>query len=347
MSTDVSIDLLDRAQAGDRQAFDRLVCGYRRELHVYCYRYLGSFAEAEDVLQETLLSAWRGLPGFERRASLRTWLYRIATSRCVDAARSNRPQAPWIDAAGRAEALSPPQPTRLGRLFWLEPYPDELLAELPDSAPGPDARIEKAESVSLAFITALQVLTPRQRAAVILRDVLDFSAIEAAAIVGTTVESLTSALKRARATLARHRRTDPPRPPGAGSALEQRTVRRLVSAFEAGDVAALVRLLTDDVQLTMPPLPFEYDGPQLAGAFLAATALRPGWRCRLLPTRANGQPAFGFYARDPDGGAFRTVGLLAVTLDGARVCALTRFDPRVLERFGLPARLAETGDHRR
>jgi RNA polymerase sigma-70 factor (TIGR02960 family) len=340
VGTEMSLDLLDRAQDGDRQAFDQLVAPHRRELHVFCYRYLGSFTEAEDALQETLLAAWQGLARFERRASLRTWLYRIATSRCLDAARATRRRSSAPEPAPMHEALSPPEPTRLGRMHWLEPYPDALLESLPDPAPGPQARVERAESVSLAFVTALQLLTPGQRVAVILRDVLGFPAAEAAAVAGTSVESLTSALKRGRATLERERRRGStsaiPRP---ASALERETVGRLVTAFEAGDVSALVSLLSDDVRMTMPPLPLEYDGPVLAGEFLAATAMRPGWRCRLLPTRANGQPAFGLYARDPRDGSFHTIGLMAVTLDGDRVCALTRFDPRVLPWFGLPDEL--------
>src|SRR5580700_4274365 len=211
----VTTDLLDRAQAGDADAFARLVGPYRRELQVHCYRLLGSAADAEDALQETLLSAWQGLPAFEGRASIRTWLYRVATSRCIDALRSGRRRS--VPVTSPPEGLMPPEPTRLGEVLWLEPYPDDLLTGIADRAPGPEARYESAESISLAFITALQLLPPRQRAAIILRDVLGFRASETAQLLSTTEESVTSALKRARAALDRHQppaqRSDPPPPP--------------------------------------------------------------------------------------------------------------------------------------
>ena len=213
-----AMDLLARAQAGDGEAFGQLVDPYRRELQVHCYRILGSVQDAEDALQDTLLSAWQGLAGFEGRASVRTWLYHVATSRCLDALRSAS-RRPLMSAP--PPGLDPPEPTRLGEVLWLEPYPDVLLEGLPDSAPGPDARFEALESVSLAFITALQLLPPRQRAVLILRDVLGFHASETAQILDTTQESVTSALKRARASLQqrqppagsrnRPRRLTPPR----------------------------------------------------------------------------------------------------------------------------------------
>src|SRR5262245_37507249 len=184
----MTADLLARAQAGDGDAFGQLVDPYRRELQVYCYRFLGSVADAEDALQDTLLSAWQGLAGFEGRASVRTWLYRVATSRCLDALRSARRRPPTSPPP--AQGLEPPEPTRLGRLRWLEPYPDALLEGLADTAPGPEARYETMESMSLALITALQLLPPRQRAAIVLRDVLGFHAREAADILDTTEESV-------------------------------------------------------------------------------------------------------------------------------------------------------------
>ena len=342
------MDLLDRARDGDGEAFRELVAPYQRELHVHCYRMLGSVQDAEDALQDTLLSAWQGLAGFEGRASLRTWLYRVATSRCLDARRSGRrrPRA----AAGTAgndpgmADLAPPEPTRLGEVLWLEPYPDDLLAEIADATPGPEARYESAESISLAFITAIQLLPPRQRAALVLRDVLGFRASETAQLLSTTEESVTSALKRARAALERSQlsaqRREPPPPPD--SAAERNLLRRLTAAFEAADVDGVVALLTDDAWFTMPPLPLEYQGPELAGRFLAATALRPGWTATLVqtPTRANGQPAFGFYARDTRTGQSHTVGLLVLTLSGSRISAMTRFDGAVLASFGLPRTIA-------
>jgi RNA polymerase sigma-70 factor (ECF subfamily) len=342
------MDLLDRARDGDGEAFRELVAPYQRELHVHCYRMLGSVQDAEDALQDTLLSAWQGLAGFEGRASLRTWLYRVATSRCLDARRSarRRPRAAAGtpgDDPGMAD-LVPPEPTRLGEVLWLEPYPDDLLAEMADATPGPEARYESAESISLAFITAIQLLPPRQRAALVLRDVLGFRASETAQLLSTTEESVTSALKRARAALERSQlsaqRREPPPPPD--SAAERNLLRLLTAAFEAADVDGVVALLTDDAWFTMPPLPLEYQGRELAGRFLAATALRPGWTATLVPTltRANGQPAFGFYARDTRTGQSHTVGLLVVTLSGSQISAMTRFDAAVLAGFGLPRTIA-------
>jgi len=336
----VTVDLLAQAQAGDGQAFGQLVDPYRRELQVHCYRFLGSVADAEDALQDTLLSAWQGLAGFEGRASVRTWLYRVATSRCLDALRSARRRPPVSMPPG---GLEPPEPTRLGEVLWLEPYPDALLEGLADSAPGPEARYESLESISLAFITALQLLPPRQRAAIILRDVLGFHASEAARILDTSEESVTSALKRARAALERHQQSSGQREPAPppDSAAEQQLVDRLTRAFETADVDGIVAMLTEDAWLTMPPLPLEYQGRELAAKFLTATAFRPGWTARLIPTRANGQPAFGFYARDPQTGGFYTVGLIVLTLSGTQVSAMTRFDSSTLHRFGLPATLPD------
>jgi len=335
----VTADLLARAQAGDGDAFGQLVDPYRRELQVHCYRFLGSAADAEDVLQDTLLSAWQGLAGFEGRASVRTWLYRVATSRCLDALRSARRRPPVSAPPAGAQ---PPEPTRLGEVLWLEPYPDVLLEGLPDTAPGPEARYEAVESISLAFITALQLLPPRQRAALILRDVLGFHASDVARILDTSLESVTSALKRARAALERQQQQsgqhEPAPPPD--SPAERRLVDRLTRAFKAADVDGIVALLTEDVWLTMPPLPLEYQGPELAARFLTVTAFRPGWTARLIATRANRQPAFGFYAHDPETGLFYTVGLMVLTLSGTRICAMTRFDAATLPRFGLPPSLA-------
>jgi RNA polymerase sigma-70 factor (TIGR02960 family) len=341
----VTTELLARARAGDGDAFGQLVDPYRRELQVHCYRILGSIQDAEDALQDTLLSAWQGLAGFEGRASVRTWLYRVATSRCLDALRSarRRPRTSTAPTTDQQAGLEPPEPTRLGEVLWLEPYPDSLLGDVADSTPGPEARYEAAESISLAFIKALQLLPPRQRAALILRDVLGFPAREAAQILGSSEESLTSALKRARAALEREHGTagerEPAPPPR--SPAERHLVDRLTKAFQAADVSGIVALLTEDAWMTMPPLPLEYQGNELAGRFLAATAFRPGWTARLLPTRANGQPAFGFYVRDSQTGAAHTVGLLVLELSGTQVCAMTRFDADVLPRFGLPATLPD------
>ena len=334
----MSIELIDRARSGDEAAFEQLVGPYRHEMQVHCYRVLGSVADAEDALQETLTAAWRGLGGFEGRASIRTWLYRIATTRCLNMLRSasRHPPAdlPVLD-------VQPPEPTRLGEVIWLEPYPDVLLADLPDSAAGPEARYEAREAISLAFITALQLLPPRQRAALILRDVLGFSGRETADLLDTTEQSVASALKRARATLAREMPTADQQPPAANSPAEQELLTRLVRAFEDGDVEGIVTLLTDDTWVRMPPVPLEYQGRELAGCFFATIAFRQGRRYRLIPARANGQPAFGVYLRDPLTHVAHAFGLFVITLSGDRVSAITRFDNSVLPRFGLPRTLAD------
>jgi RNA polymerase sigma-70 factor (ECF subfamily) len=254
---------------------------------------LGSFQDAEDALQDTLLAAWRGLGGFDGRASIRTWLYRIATNRCLDALRSasRRPAKEW-DIPG----VEPPEPTRLGEIVWLEHYPDALLEGAINLPLGPEARYEQTESISLAFVTALQVLPPRQIAVVILRDVLGFHANEVADMLDTTVEAVKSALKRARAALQRRRLTvaDREPSPAADSPAENAIVANFVHAWETADVSALVALLTDDVFMSMPPLPLEYQGRDAVARFCAGI-FGAGRRFDPVPTRANGQPAFGAY----------------------------------------------------
>jgi RNA polymerase sigma-70 factor (TIGR02960 family) len=332
----VAADLMSRAQAGDGDAFAELTEPYRRELQVHCYRMLGSFQDAEDALQDTMLTAWQGLAGFEGRASLRTWLYKIATNRCLNLLRSarRRPAREWD-----VPKVEPPEPTRLGEVLWLEPYPDTLLAGAFGVSSGPEARYEQTESVSLAFVTALQVLPPRQLAVLILRDVLGFHATEVAGLLDSTVESVTSALKRARASLE-HRLPqgagDPP-PPAAGSPAERAMVTKFVSTWESADLGALVALLTDDVFMSMPPIPFEYHGRDAVARFCAAL-FGAGRRFDLVPTRANGQPAFGAYLR-PAAGIRHGTGLYVLTLSGDRISAMSRFDNSVLSSFGLPTSL--------
>jgi RNA polymerase sigma-70 factor (ECF subfamily) len=336
----MSTELLVQARAGDGQAFAQLTDPYRRELQVHCYRILGSVPDAEDALQETLLAAWRALGGFEERASIRTWLYRIATRRCLNALRSasRRPQmdAPIFE-------LPLPEATRMGEVFWLEPYPDVLLDGLADTGAGPEARYETREAISLAFVTALQMLPARQRAVLVLRDVLGFRASEAAHILGTTEESVTSALKRARATLERRSSDSGPKepPPASNSPIENQLVHRFTQAYESNDLDGLIALLTDDVWLRMPPVPLEYQGRELTARFFAVVAFRPGRTFRLVPTRANHQPAFGLYVSDPHGDILHASGLLVVTLSGSHICELTRFDNSVLSRFGLPRTLPQ------
>ena len=329
-------ELIARARAGDGEAFRALTEPHRRELQVHCYRMLGSLQDAEDAVQDTLLSAWQGLSGFEGRASIRTWLYRIATNRCLDALRSarRRPAKEW-DIPG----VDPPDPTGLGEVVWLEPYPDALLEDAIGVPLGPEARYEQTESISLAFVTALQLLPPRQLAVLVLRDVLGFHANEVADMLDSTVESVTSALKRARAGLQRRRSPADARDaaPTPDSASEQALVAEFVRAYESADLDTLLALLTDDVFVSMPPMPLEYEGREVVARFLAGI-LRPGRRFDLVPTRANGQPAFGTYLRAPSGTRHGT-GLFVLTLTGDRICAMTRFENSVFPWFGLPRSL--------
>ena len=329
-------DLISRARAGDGDAFRALTEPHRRELHVHCYRMLGSLQDAEDAVQDTLLSAWQGLGRFEGRASIRTWLYRIATNRCLNALRSasRRPAVEW-----NIPGVQPPEPTRLGEVPWLQPFPDALLEDAISVPLGPEARYEQTESISLAFVTALQVLPPRQLAVLILRDVLGFHAAEVAEMLESSVESVTSALKRARAGLERRLTPDADHEPSpaSGSPTEEAIVAKFVSAYEAADLDAMVSLLTEDVFTSMPPIPFEYEGREAVAAF-CASIFGSGRRFALVPTRANGQPAFGTYVHGPDG-IRHGAGVVVIDLAGDRICAMTRFDDSVLPWFGLPRSL--------
>jgi RNA polymerase sigma-70 factor (TIGR02960 family) len=333
-------ELLALARSGDGEAFRRLVEPHRRELQVHCYRILGSVQDAEDLLQETLLAAWRGIGGFEQHASVRTWLYRIATNRCLNALRSAARRPPG-EVAYRPEVPLPEPTHRRAEPSWLEPFPDLLLDQIADQAPGPEARYEVRESVSLAFLAALQQLPARQRAVLVLRDVLGFRAAEVAGILETSEDAVTSALKRARGTLA----DELPGPdwksaPLPDSPQERRIVADFVSAFESGDVDAIVAMLTNDAWLTMPPLPLEYHGLDAVRHFLATVAFGGGRRHVLIPTRANGQPAFGSYLRDPRTPILHAHGVLVLTLAGDRITTVTRFvDNSLLPIFGLPRSL--------
>ncbi len=330
----MTTDLMARALTGDSGAFRKLTEPHRRELQVHCYRMLGSLQDAEDAVQETLLSAWQGLDGFEGRASIRTWLYRIATNRCLNARRSagRRSAKEWD-----MPAVEPPEPTAFGEIPWLEPYPDSLLEDPLDL--GPEARYAQTESISLAFVTALQVLPPRQLAVLILRDVLGFHASEVAAMLDTTVASVHSALKRARAGLRRlHPPADGRAPaPAADSTTEQALVANFVRAYECGDVTGLVALLTTDIFVSMPPIPLEYRGLDVVSRLFGGI-FSSGRRVDLVPTRANGQPAFGAYLRARTGIRHGS-GLFVLTLTGDRISAFTRFDASVLPWFGLPRSL--------
>jgi RNA polymerase sigma-70 factor (TIGR02960 family) len=335
--------LLRRARAGDETAFGELIEPFRRELQVHCYRIVGSVQDAEDLAQETLLAAWRGLESFEGRASMRSWLYRIATNRCLNALRERGRRLPE-PAPPPEEPPEPPEPTRQREPIWLEPYPDNLLDGVVDRSGEPDARYESREAIGLAFVAGLQRLPPRQRAVLVLRDVLGFRASETAEMLRVTEASANGALHRARAALegglAAGTLEHAPLP---DSAAEREVVSRFTGAFESGDVEGVVALLTDDASLTMPPQPLEYVGPSAIAGFLSTV---PGGgrldRFRLVPTRANGQPAFGCYMRDAQVPIAHAYGLMVLTLRGGRVAAITGFpDTGVFPHFGLPRTLRE------
>jgi RNA polymerase sigma-70 factor (TIGR02960 family) len=335
-ATVVRADLVSSARAGNGDAFRDLTEPHRRELQVHCYRMLGSFQDAEDALQETLLSAWQGFGAFEGRASLRTWLYRIATNRCLNMRRSSarHPAMEW-----NVPGVQPPEPTRLGEVVWLEPMPDTFVGSGMNVPLGPQARYAQTEAISLAFVTALQLLPPRQLAVLVLRDVLGFHAKEVAGMLDSTTGSVNSALKRARASL-QHRQIasavhEPP--PAAGSPLEKSVTAKFVRAYESADLDALVALLTDDVFICMPPMALEYEGREVV-APVFGLLFGAGREYDLVPTRANGQPAFGLYVRAPSGVRHGT-GLVVLTLACSRICAMTHFENRVLPWFGLPLSL--------
>ena len=321
---------------------------------MHCYSIVGSLQDAEDALQETLVSAWRSLGEFGQQSSLRTWLYKIATNRCLSMLRadSRRPRtAPPLPEA------TMPEPTGAGDAPpWLEPYPDVLLDHLVDQRPGPEARYETTEAISLAFIIALQLLPPRQRAALVLRDVLGYHAAETAQMLGTTQEAVNSALKRARATVDNHLADSSSTGTGSGgsgsgsgrparqpdTAAEHRLVARLTDAMERADLDALIELLVTDVRLSMPPAMLEYRGIESAQRVYAAVTFRPGRSYRVVPTRANGQPAFGLYLADPHASVYRAYSLLVITTAGDHITAITGFSTNVMTRFGLPRTFPET-----
>jgi RNA polymerase sigma-70 factor (TIGR02960 family) len=333
----VTAGTLAQARAGDEQAFRELTDPYRGELLAHCYQILGSVADAEDMLQETLLAAWRGLPGFEGRSSVRTWLHRIAVNGCLNALRdrSRRPR----EVPPMAQ---PPQPTRLADPVWVDPYPDVLLDGLPDAAPGPEARYDTKEAIELAFITALQHLPPRQRAALVLRDVLGYPAADVAGMLEVTEASIKGALQRARAALAARLPASRDHAPAPDSPRERHLAGRFAAAVEGGDIDAVLTLLTSDAWLTMPPEPYEYQGPAAIAAFLRHRAALRGAPLRLVPTRANTQPAFGCYLPCAQTPLARPYGMIVLTLTGDQISAITWFsDSSVFPHFGLPRALPQ------
>ncbi|MFL5867571.1 MAG: RNA polymerase subunit sigma-70 [Thermoleophilaceae bacterium] len=322
-----------RARAGDEDAFRELIDPYRRELQLHVYRIVGSAQDAEDLLQETLLAAWRSLDQFQGRASVRAWLYRIATNRSLDGLRANRRR---LEEMQRLTEV--PEPTRRGEPVWLEPYPDALLEGIPDGAPGPEARYEAREAVALAFVVGLQHLPPRQRAVLVLRDVLGFRAGEVAEMLKASEASVNGLLRRARSAFeSRLPAAGRERAPVPNSTLERDIVGSFADAVEAGDVDGMVALLTDDAWLTMPPEPHEYQGRGAIGVFLRTREVRRG-AMRLVPTRANTQPAFGCYLPNTD--VARPYALFVLTLQADRISAITWFaDGSVFPQFGLPRTL--------
>src|SRR5215218_10061839 len=329
----VTESTLRRARLGDDDAFRALTDPYRRELHVHCYRILGSGQDAEDMVQETLLAAWRGLERYEERDSLRAWLYRIATNRCRNALRDRR-RRPREDPSLPFEL---PEPTRRGEPLWLEPYPDALLEGLAENAPGPEASYETKEAVTLAFVAALQHLPPRQRAVLLLRDVLGFHAAEVAEMLESSEVSVNSALQRARAALETRLPADREHQPPPRSPRVRKLAARFAEAVESGDVDGMVSLLTDDALLTMPPVPLVYQGREAIGGFLSYREEARGTPLRVVSTWANTQPAFGCYTPDAQTGIARPTGLFVLTLDGDAFSAMTWFpDPALFGLFGLP-----------
>lgn len=324
--------LVERAKSGDQTAFGTLTEPLRRELQLHCYRIVGSVAEAEDLVQETLLAAWQGMAEFQGRSSVRTWLYRIATNRCLNAVRdrerrprpARQPSKPLPDPSGHIEVT------------WLDPYPDTLLAALDDPAPGPQALVESREAISLAFVTTMQTLPPRQRAILLLRDVLGYRGAEVADMLDATENAVASGLKRARAALAA--RTPGGAAPLPDSPAERRTVAAFVTAFEHGDVPLLVSLLTEKASASMPPLSQEYVGHDAIAHFFTEISFARGTRTfRMVPTRANGQPAFGRYICDPHARISHAHGITVLTLDGERITHITSFvDTALFPVFGLP-----------
>jgi RNA polymerase sigma-70 factor, ECF subfamily len=333
--------LLESARAGDERAFGRLVEPYRAGLRGHGYRMLGSVEDAEDALQEALLRAWRGLSRFEGRSSLRSWLYRIVTNACLDvAARRPRRVLPLdYGPPGDPHAgLGAP----LAESVWVEPYPDEALG-LEGGYAAPAARYELRESVELAFVAALQQLPPRQRAALILREVLGFSAREVAQALETSVASVKSALQRARRAVG-ERLPDQSQQAtlrALGDATTRELVQRYIDAWERDDVDAVVAMLTEDATIAMPPTPTWYRGRRAIAAFYVAEPLSGAVRWRHVPTRANGQLAVGCYTWDPPTQSYTAQVLDVLTLRGARIAAITSFlDPELFGAFKLPHRLS-------
>jgi RNA polymerase sigma-70 factor, ECF subfamily len=332
-----------RLIASDSQGFSELTEPFRRELQIHCYRILGSLHEAEDMVQETFLKAWKHIGTYEGRASFRSWLYKIATNTCLDFldSRRSRRMLPFQKIpASDPHTILPPSP----EMTWLEPLPDEWLEDV--NAIDPEAHYSESESVSLSFLTALQILPPRQRAVLILRDVLDFSAIETSEVLELTVSSVNSLLHRARRTLAENYQSRAAIKPLTDEKT-QWLLDRYVRAWNTADVDGLVALLKWDAIIAMPPSPSWYQGRNAIARFSAISFFGTGGmfpgkaknRWRLLPTRANGAPAFAIYQRD-ERNHYQAFGLQILVLQRGRISQIINFiDPGLPAKFGLPAAL--------
>jgi RNA polymerase sigma-70 factor (ECF subfamily) len=319
------------AARSDERAFRSLVEPYRRELRAHCYRMSGSIHDADDLVQESMLRAWRGLSSFEGRASLRTWLHRVTTNACLDALEKKSARVLPRELGPAADPRTPMAPDP--EIPWLEPCPAALIDDAPMS---PEARYDARESVALAFLTALQHLPPRQRAVLLLRDVLGHEASECAELLETTVASVNSALQRARETLAQRPKSDRPPQDETTSAL----LARYVTAWEQADVGMLVSILREDATLAMPPFASWLAGRDDIGAAIAAMVFVPGasGNIALVPIRANGEPAFAMYTRDRESGQMRASAIHVLTIRDGAIAAVDAFlDPTLFESFGLPA----------
>jgi RNA polymerase sigma-70 factor (ECF subfamily) len=337
-------ELLERARAGDQDAFGSLVEPYRGALYAHAYRMLGSAADAEDAVQETLLSAWRALARFEGRSSLRSWLYRIATNASLKTI-ERRPKRVLPIDYGPPSDPGDPVDEPLVESVWVDPFPDEAFG-LESGLASPAARYEQSESVELAFIAALQHLPPRQRAVLILRDVLGFSAREAAEVLEATPASIDSALQRAHQTVDERlpERDQQATLRGLDDAALRRVVDGYVDAWQRDDVDALAAMLTDEAVFAMPPNATWFRGREAIAEFLRVGPMGRGSRWRLVPTRANGQLAFAHYVWFEERGAFGAHAINVLTLDGDRISEITVFlDPEPFARFGLPDELTDEG----
>ena len=331
-------ELLISARKGDQNAFQSLAEPYRREIQLHCYRMLGSLQDAEDLVQETFLRAWRGLSRFEGRGSVRGWLYRIATNACLNILASRKSARRVMPEIEGPPSVGLPDGTTTPEIPGIEPYPDTALEGIADTAPGPHARYEMREAVHLAFIAAIQYLPPRQRAVLLLCDAMGWSAAETAQLLDTSVASINSVLQRARETLKKRHAVGMPAAQPADDH-QRALLDRYVRTWENFDLNGFVALLKEDAILSMPPLPQWYQGREAIRSFMAWAWSLPRYGAfRVVPTAANGQPALALYSREPDGNEFHAHSIHVLTLRDDAIAVVTLFrDPQLFAAFGLPA----------